>query len=753
MSLLKNAYALLIGISYEDGLDTIGDAEDVAELLRDPSLCGYPAENVLLVTGAEADRKGILGAFDQLIERTNSDSSVFLYYSGHGDVLDGVFHFVPHGIVADMEYDDYTAAWVTAEDVREKINHLATRRLIFFMDCCHATGMAVGGFCPRFSKESESAGNAGQEGFAHLEGLAQKVDNERGISVVASCKEEQESYQLNGDRNSLFTKHLLLALKGGHLTDFTDPYVRILEVAGYLLRVIPETIEQVARDCDPPLDIRQEPYVNLEMYDNFILSYIPEEIRTKLKTTTALEPVEMESRPKSKDPRMVFRESEDANNLILFIHGFDGESTETFGKLPDLLMSDPELDGWDMKPFGYSRFIRPEHGKHVWGGIKDLKRITDYLKTSVKYRFEKYDRIAIIAHGLGGLIAQRGLLDMPAERRNKVSHLILLGCPSNGLSPEELKADWNKGYTEMSSEGEFITALRDDWEAAYGDGYPFDLKVAAALDDPFVSVESSFSRFPETHCFTLEGDHFSMVKPESKEDTAYRLVRHSLTHSDLFAEFGDPKARNLALGRYGAVARELLPDANSLDKKGLRQLIFALEGLGRREEALELLESHPLASRSTDLMGILAGRYKRAYLKRPNRQDGETAQVYYGIALDMAREAGDTDQIYYHAINLAFLSLVMDEDRESMLTYAQQAQEAAEQCAESLWTAATLGEAHLYLDNMYAARNFYEKASKMAGIREKISIHLNAHAAYSALRETGGDDDAFLGFLNEKFLS
>lgn len=753
MSLLKNAYALLIGISYEDGLDTIGDAEDVAELLRDPALCGYPAENVLLVTGDEADRNGILGAFDQLIERTDADASVFLYYSGHGDVVDGVFHFVPHGIVADMEYEDYTAAWVTAEDIREKINRLATRRLIFFMDCCHATGMAVGGFNPRFRKESGLGGQVTPEGFDQLEGLAQKVDNERGISVVASCKEEQESYQLNGDRNSLFTKHLLLALRGGHLKDFTDPYVRILEVAGYLLRVIPETIEQVARDCDPPLDIRQEPYVNLEMYDNFILSYIPEEIRAGLDTPAPSTSAETESLPKSKEPRMVFRETGDANNLILFIHGFDGESTETFGKLPDLLMVDPEMDGWDMKPFGYSRFIQPEHGKHVWGGIKDIRRITDYLKTSVKYRFEKYDRIAIIAHGLGGLIAQRGLLDMPEERRKKVSHLILLACPNNGLSPEELRADWNKGYAEMSSDGDFISKLRNDWDSAFGEGCPFDLKVAAAADDPFVSVDSAFSRFPEERCFTLDGNHFSIVKPENQEDTTYRLVRHSLTHSEVFEQFGDPKARNLALGRYDAVARELLPEAGSLDKKGLRQLIFALEGLGRREEALKLLENHPLASRSTDLMGVLAGRYKRAYLKRPNRQDGETAQVYYGIALDMARDAGDTDQVYYHAINLAFLSLVLDEDRESMRTYAKQAQEAAEQCEESLWTAATLGEAHLYQDNLYAAKSFYEKASGMAGIREKISIHLNARAAYCALKETEREDDAFLRFLKEKFLS
>ncbi len=749
MSLLENAYALLIGISYEDGLNTIGDAEDVAQILRDEKLCAYRPENVFMLRGEEADRAGILAAFDKLIERTDEQSSVFLYYSGHGDVLDGVFHFVPHGIRAGMEYDEYTAAWVTADDIREKISRLQTRRLIFFMDCCHATGMAVGGFQPRISEGSKAEG---EPSFEHLEGLAQKVDTERGISVVASCKEEQESYQLDGDRNSLFTKHLLLALRGQHLSQFTDPYVRILEVAGYLLRVIPATIEEVARNCDPPLDIRQEPYVNLEMYDNFILSYIPEELRTRQEQQTA--PKEAaETGPQSKEPRLIFRETEDANNLLLFIHGFSGESTDTFGNLPDLLMEDRQLDGWDMKPFGYSRFIKPEYGKQVWGGIKDINRITEYLRTSMRYKFEKYDRIALVAHGLGGLIAQRALLDMPEDIRKKVSHLLLLACPSGGLSPDELNAEWNKGFGEMSGAGSFITALRSDWKAQFGQALPFAVRVAGAVDDPFVSIESCFTGFPQELCFALDGNHFSLVKPANTQAPVYQLVQQTLTHSELLGAFEDPKARNLALGQYDAVVKELLPIAQDLDLKGLRQLIFALEGLDRRAEAMALLENHPVASKSTDIMGIIGGRYKRAYLKRPNRKDGEAAQVYYSIALEQAREATDPDQVYYHAINLAFLSLVLEEDLEQMRTYALEAQQAAESCPESLWTLATLGEAHLYQGNLYASRSFYERAACLAGIREKISMHLNAHAAYSVLIQAQREDPEFAAFLDAQFLS
>lgn len=750
MSVLKNAYALLIGIDYEDGLDTRGDAEDLAAVLTDASLCGYPPENVTLLTGSAADRKGIMDALQALVEQTDEQSSVFLFYSGHGDVLDGTFHFVPYGMGEGMEYDAYTAAWVTADEIREKINQMATRRLIFFMDCCHATGIAAAGIRPK-KVEAVARDSAGAEHFDRMEGLAQKVDNEKGISIVASCKEEQESYQLEGDKNSVFTKYLLKALRAEHQEHFKDPFVRILEVAGYLLRTVPDSIKKVAEASDPPLEIRQEPYVNLEMYDNFILSYVPESRRKA--SMQAPSPQAVVQPPRDKKPRLTFREEAGANNLILFIHGFTGESGDTFGNLPDLLMEDPEMDGWDMKPFGYSQFIEPEHGKHVWGGIKDIRRIVEYLCTSMRYKFAKYDRVAIVAHGLGGLVAQQAILNFEEAQRKKLTHLILIACPSQGIPEAELQASWQAEHQEIGANADFIRTLRRDWKNAFGDQYPFKLGVAAASDDQFVDIASCFGPFPKPSCHLLQANHFSIVKPEGQDSDSYQWVRTLLTQSEFFKDFGDARERNLALGKYDAVVRELLEDAAELDPQRLRQLIFALEGLDRREEAMKLLESHPVLQHSTDFMGIIGGRYKRAYLKKPQRRDGEAAQVYYGLALEEAESGGNPGQIYYHSINLAFLALVVEEDRKAMLQYAKKALEATEKAEDSLWKTATRAEANLYLGNLEEARKDYARAAEAAGVRQKISMHLNASAAYSRLSGTETGKDDFLMFLDSVFLS
>jgi tetratricopeptide (TPR) repeat protein len=371
----------------------------------------------------------------------------------------------------------------------------------------------------------------------------------------------------------------------------------------------------------------------------------------------------------------------------------------------------------------------------------------------VKYKFEKYDRIAIIAHSLGGLIAQRAILDFKEEFRQKISHLILLGTPSNGIEPQKLKKLWNNKYKEMSSEGGFISGLRKGWNDFFRGNYPFALRVAGSADDEFVTLDSCFSPFNESYRVTVDGRHLSMVKPENTEDDCYRLILSTLTDTEFANQYTNSEEINIALGKYDAVVKKLLPNKDALDKNGLKRLVFALEGLDRREEALALLDEHPSAQEDTDLMGIIGGRYKRAYLKFPSQDDAETAFVYYELALEKSTAKENHSQIYYHAINLAFLQLVVENDQGKMRTYARQALDAANECGDDVWKFGTIAEASMYLGDLEKAKEYYAKAAEMSGIREKISMHLNAYAGYTSLRQTANPEDPFILFLREQFLS
>ena len=746
MSKLKNAHALIIGTEYDDGLNTNGDAEDIARILKDQTISGYPTKNVMLIKGKQADRKGILKAFDELIKVTDGNSSVFLYYSGHGgdytyeETKQRVFYFCPYGFGMEPQIpiEEAEKVWIKADEIKEKIGMLKSKRLIFFLDCCHSAGLTMGGL--NVIKQTNST----SQKFKKASGLAQKVDNERGISIVSSCNEDQLSYQLEDDKNSLFTKCLLEAITGVHLKSVEEPYIRIMEVSSYLMREVPKRLKEFGVD--------QKPYANLQMYDNFILSYVPKSVRAKLgikEPSEAPEPI----KKGQKDVKTSFRETKGANNLLLFIHGFSGEAANTFGSIPDMLMKDSKMDGWDMKPFGYSQYVTPEMGKDIWAGIEDIDRISDYLSTSVKYKFDKYDRIAIVAHSLGGLIAQRAILNFKEEFQNKISHLILLGTPSNGVEPVKLERLWNNKYQQMSSEGNFITSLRKDWKNKFEEEYPFKLKVVASTNDEFVTIDSCYAPFGKDHQVTIDGKHLSMVKPENENDDCYGLILNTLTDTEFANKYSNSEEINIALGKYDVVVKQLLPKKDALDKNGLKRLVFALEGLDRRDEALKILDEHPSAQEDTDLMGIIGGRYKRAYLKFPSKSDGEAAFVYYDLALEKSATKKNYGQIYYHAINLAFLSIVVENDKKKMCAYAKQALAATAKRDDDPWKDATIAEANLYLGNFDKAKEFYIKAAEKSGIREKISMHLNAYAGYTALKQTNNPENDFIKFLKKHFLS
>ena len=275
----------------------------------------------------------------------------------------------------------------------------------------------------------------------------------------------------------------------------------------------------------------------------------------------------------------------------------------------------------------------------------------------------------------------------------------------------------------------------------------------AATNDEYVGTNSCYSPFDESVCETINGNHLSMVKPEDENNDAYNLILNTLNDNEFHNKYTNTEEINIALGKYDVVVKELLPKVDTLDVNGLRQLIFSLEGLDRKDEAIKILNENPLAKGNSDLMGIMGGRYKRAYLNSYSKSDGDSAFDYYSKALEMAEKEENYGQIYYHAINLAFLSIVVSENESKMIKYANQALAATEKCRNNLWKYATVAEANMYLDDMDKAKEFYTKSAEMADIRQKISMHTNAYAGYVALMQTDNENNEFIKFLKAKFLS
>jgi pimeloyl-ACP methyl ester carboxylesterase len=754
MRILENAYALIIGVDNEQKTDIFQkDAKAFYNVLSNETLCGYKKENIILLLDKDATSENIVGALDHYIERIGENSSFLLFYSGHGGYYQGRSYLLPY--LASSEN------LVFGKDLREKLSQMKSKRMFILFDCCHS-----GGFFDENKDEIISQAVAKHtpiQKASSLEGLAQEIDNEQGMVIMASSQVDERSWARGNC--SIFTETLIEAFKAEHLKRkhfLVDEYVRTVETANYVFERTPERFlelkqidnQNIAKGGNQIIrEKMQMPYANLQMSSDFVICYIPEELKPRISTkkfTNTLQNIEpIASKVSNIEPW----ERSEGNNLLLFVHGFSGESKETFGKIPTMLQSDSNFDGWAMKPLGYSPVVQPKLGKDIWGAILDVDKIAMFLKTSITYKFKDYDRIAIVAHSLGGLVVQKAILELDQYNRNRISHLIMFGTPSNGISPEVLTKQWNKKYSELSSEGDYIKSLRQEWKDTFNDKYPFKLKVAASSEDEYVSIDSCHNPFAKEYCEIVDGKHLQIVKPKDEKDDAYSLVLSTLTGSKFFNQYTNKEEINLTLGKYDAVVKELLPRKNDLDKRGLTQLIFALEGLERKDEVYDILNNHPLAQNNTDLMGIIGGRHKRDYLKTYSYKSSQLSRDYYSKALKISVENEVHSQIYYHAINLAFLSIVTDPEtgKSEMKTYANQALEATQHCDDNLWKYATVAEANMYLGNLDLAKEYYLKASEGIGIREKISMHTNAYAGYVAL--TNKDDDEFTQFLKARLLS
>ena len=746
MSKLKNAHALIIGVGSDDLPETLADAKALYKILSDRNFGGYYKKNIKLITKKEATRQGILDAFDALIERTNENSSVLLYYSGHGGMYSDntfikdealkkpeeenqkYFHLCPF----DYDPDNYKTTWIKAEEIKHKISQLKSKRLIFFLDCCHAAGMTAG----------ISGLVSQQPAHTNADGLAQKLDDGRGMTIVSACRAEQLSVIMEGEENSLFTKCMIEVLRGDAKQEDDDPFVRIFEVVQYIFKKVPEIYPG------------QNPYANLQIFEDFVVSIASKSINTISEEDQSIA-FDSNSKTVKKELITKFRETENSNSAILFIHGFSGDAENTFFKAPYLLMENAQLDGWDMFPLGYSGNINPEMGKNIWACARDIKRNSDYLLTSIKNKFSKYKRIALVAHDLGGIVAQQTLLQLEKRDLDRISHVLFYGTPSNGLPEIQLKSTFKYGNDEKElKEGStYMLKLRNDWDQKFKNNYPFTLKAIAATKDQYVPISSSLEPFPKEYQEVVEGDHFSIVKIEDENDDSYQILLNTLMNQSFLNNFSDKTEINIALGEYNSVINALLPMQKTLDGKGLEQLIYALEGVGREGEAMKLLNEHPALKNNSNLLGIIGGRYKRQYLKTFSAEDLRMAIKHYSEALKISEEKNDNSQIYYHAINLAFLSLMTDE-KAAMTAFAEQAYQATSKDPfPSLWKFATLGEAFLYKGDFENSKNNYQEAAKMAGLREKISIHANAYSAYISLMQTDNPNDDFIKFLRNNFLS
>lgn len=227
-----NGHAIVIGIAnYRHGSPLPGavlnDAQDVATVLKANEYCGYDERNVHLLLDGDATLERIGAALASVAAASGPDDTVVIFFSGHGARLGDPGD--PESALLPVECDPRTldTTSLSEPEFSAALQRFTARRLLVLIDACHSAG--AGSFKAAQAAEPPALGYSEKS----LGRLAQGS----GRVLIASSRASEESLVFPNARNSVFTSHLLDALRGQAWTK-GDGLIRVFEIFNHVSEMV-----------------------------------------------------------------------------------------------------------------------------------------------------------------------------------------------------------------------------------------------------------------------------------------------------------------------------------------------------------------------------------------------------------------------------------------------------------------------------------------------------------------------------------
>ena len=338
-------------------------------------------------------------------------------------------------------------------------------------------------------------------------------------------------------------------------------------------------------------------------------------------TTTALTPAAESLRV----PALVTNRNVGGRAAVVFVHGFHGNAVATWASFVAQVLSDRRLNGWDVYSVGYPTNLSID--LPIWTSDPDIRLCAAGLVTKLKHvPLDRYEAVALVAHSMGGLVVQRAILDSE-ELRQRLAHVVLYGTPSAGVSKAAVGARLKPQARDMRVGSEFIARLRTEWQERIAERPPFSFTVVAGETDAFVPASSSIAPFPLMQQAVVPGNHLEIVRPDSTHHLSYELLYKTLTRSRAACSAVESARLAVEHKQFDRAIELLMPGADGLDANAIVTLSLALESVGRKVEAMDVIERWNNAGdkRVLDPIGVLAGRLKRRWLVSRQRRDFDRA--------------------------------------------------------------------------------------------------------------------------------
>jgi hypothetical protein len=216
---VQQKWALVVGIGHFTDTKipqlnyTGSDATAFATALKDPTIGGFPADNVHVLTDEQATTKNIKEELNWIARHAEPNDLVVIYVATHGtprttDTAGGANYLITYDTeVYNGGTLDEDALYATAYPMVELADAVSSRmkalRTAVFLDTCYSGGAAG-------SQPSAPLANTAPSGA-----MLSHMSDGTGRIVMAASEVNEESLESSQLKHGYFTYFLLQALKSG----------------------------------------------------------------------------------------------------------------------------------------------------------------------------------------------------------------------------------------------------------------------------------------------------------------------------------------------------------------------------------------------------------------------------------------------------------------------------------------------------------------------------------------------------------
>lgn len=254
---MKNCSCLVVGISgYRNiralPISVTNDANVIHNLVSSPQL-GYLPDNAKKLLDTEATAATIRQELESIAKHSDYESTVIIYFSGHGAQVVSGPHAGVYLLPVDAQYDSdetLAATSISGDEFSKALRKIRARRVLVIFDCCYSGGIGQ----PKSLNGAEV-----KEGLP--EHYYQQLAKGNGRVIISSSRGNEVSWVFPGETNSLFTKHLLNGLKGEAIK--VGNSIRVFDLFDYIQ---PRVTEEQPN---------QHPIFKAELEENFPIALLP----------------------------------------------------------------------------------------------------------------------------------------------------------------------------------------------------------------------------------------------------------------------------------------------------------------------------------------------------------------------------------------------------------------------------------------------------------------------------------------------